>query len=61
MRFETYELISLIFKFFQAVINHRQITETVDTESVDMGACLYFAKLCIVFHDEVARDTTAMS
>jgi hypothetical protein len=38
MRFETYEpFISLIFHFFSG-LSKKQITETMDTESVDMGA-----------------------
>jgi hypothetical protein len=42
MGFETYEpFISLIFQFFSG---HGELwkTETVDTESVDTGARLYF-------------------
>jgi hypothetical protein len=44
-RFETYEtFIYLIFKFFSCPGKLR-ITETTDTESVDMGAHLYFCSV----------------
>jgi hypothetical protein len=40
--FKTYEpFISLIFQFFFSGRGELQITETVDIELVDTGACLY--------------------